>query len=104
MSEQRLLITGVGSELGSLAASLLERHPGFTDIVGLDVHPPRRRLRRTTYIRVEHNDPANFVRQILAHRPDVIVHLGVWEPLHLLCLVSVTGAIMYFTAADKIND
>ena len=52
MSEQRLLITGVGSELGSLAASLLERHPGFTDIVGLDVHPPRRRLRRTTYIRV----------------------------------------------------
>ena len=80
MSEQRLLITGVGSELGSLAASLLEQHPGFSDIVGLDVHPPRRRLRRTTYIRVEHNDPAEFVRQILAHRPDVIVHLGVWEP------------------------
>ena len=80
MSEQRLLVIGVGSELGSLATSLLERDDRFTDIVGIDVHPPRRRLRRTTFARIEHDDRSTFVRRILAHRPDVIVHLGVWEP------------------------
>ena len=80
MSQQRLLITGVGSELGSLATSLLEQNPQFTDIIGIDVHPPRRRLRRTTYIRVEHDESAKFVQHIVSHRPDVIVHLGVWEP------------------------
>lgn len=80
MSEQRLLVIGVGSELGSLATSLLERDERFTDIVGIDVHPPRRRLRRTNFARVEHDDHTTFVQRIIGHRPDVVVHLGVWEP------------------------
>ena len=80
MSEQRLLVIGVGSELGSLSTSLLERHAQFSDVLGIDVHPPRRRLRRTTFQRVEHDDSTEMVRLIMAHRPDVIVHLGVWEP------------------------
>lgn len=80
MSEQRLLVIGVGSELGSLSTSLLEHDIRFTDILGIDVNPPRRRLRRTVFARVEHNNSAEFVRLVVAHRPDVIVHLGVWEP------------------------
>lgn len=80
MSEQRLLVIGVGSELGSLATSLLERNDRFTDIVGIDVHPPRRRLRRTSFVRLEHDEHTAFVKRVVAHRPDVIVHLGVWEP------------------------
>jgi UDP-glucose 4-epimerase len=80
VGEQRLLVIGVGSELGSLATTLLEQDSRFTDIVGIDVHPPRRRLRRTAYERIDHEDTASFVRRVLAHRPDVIVHLGVWEP------------------------
>lgn len=80
MSQQRLLVVGVGSELGSLATTLLEQDPRFTDIVGIDVHPPRRRLRHTTFIRVEHTDTSELVRRVVAHRPDVIAHLGVWEP------------------------
>lgn len=73
-------MVGVGSELGSLSAALLERDESFGEILGIDVHPPRRRLRRTTFVRVEHDEPAEFERRVLAHRPDVIVHLGVWEP------------------------
>ena len=80
MGEQRLLVVGVGSELGSLATALLEQDERFVDIVGIDVHPPRRRLRRCNFVRVEHDAIAEFVRKVAAHRPDVIVYLGVWEP------------------------
>lgn len=80
MGEQRLLVVGVGSELGSLATALLERDERFVDITGIDVHPPRRRLRRCEFLRVEHDATAEFVRRVVAHRPDVIVYLGVWEP------------------------
>ena len=80
MSQQRLLVIGVGSELGSLAAALLEQDARFSEILGIDVHPPRRRLRRTTFVRIEHDESHSFVRHVVAHRPDVIVHLGVWEP------------------------
>ncbi len=80
MSQQRLLVVGVGSELGSLTTALLEQDAQFSDILGIDVHPPRRRLRRTTFVRIEHDEQAGYVHQVVAHRPDVIVHLGVWEP------------------------
>ena len=80
MSERRLLVIGVGSELGSLVAAFLEQHRDFVDIVGIDVHPPRRRLRRTEFIRVEHGARAELVQRIVAHHPDVLVHMGVWEP------------------------
>lgn len=80
MGDRRLLVVGVGSELGSLSTALLERDTGFSDILGIDVHPPRRRLRRTTFVRIEHDETAEFVRRVADHRPDVIVHLGVWEP------------------------
>ncbi|MEY4401910.1 MAG: hypothetical protein RL072_1775 [Actinomycetota bacterium] len=80
MGEQRLLVVGVGSELGSLATALLEQQGRFGDVHGIDVHPPRRRLRRTTFHRVEHSDTVHFVREVTSIRPDVVVHLGVWEP------------------------
>ena len=80
MGEQRLLVVGVGSELGSLATALLEQHERFAEVHGIDVHPPRRRLRRTTFHRVEHDEPGEFARKIASLQPDVIVHLGVWEP------------------------
>lgn len=80
MGDQRLLVVGVGSELGSLSTALLERDERFGEILGIDVHPPRRRLRRTSFVRIEHDESAEFVRRVVAFRPDVIVHLGVWEP------------------------
>lgn len=71
---------GVGSELGSLATALLEQDDRFIDITGIDVHPPRRRLRRCAFVRVEHDATSDFVRTVVAHQPDIIVYLGVWEP------------------------
>jgi UDP-glucose 4-epimerase len=80
VGEQRLLVVGVGGELGSLSTALLEQNDQFGEILGIDVDPPRRRLRRTSFVRIEPDSPAELVRRIVAHRPDVIVHLGVWEP------------------------
>lgn len=80
MGEQRLLVVGVGSELGSLSTALLEQDADFTSIVGIDVQPPRRRLRRCEFVRIDEDDELSFRRRVLEHRPDVIVHLGVWEP------------------------
>ena len=36
----------MGSELGSLVATMLEAEPWVGSLVGIDVDPPRRRLRR----------------------------------------------------------
>lgn len=80
VGDQRLLVVGVGSELGSLAAALLEPRTEFSDILGIDAHPPRRRLRRTSFARIEPESSAEFVRRVVDFRPDVVVHLGVWEP------------------------
>lgn len=80
MGERRLLVVGVGSELGSLSTALLEQGDQFGEILGIDVHPPRRRLRRTNFVRIEHDSSAEFVQRVVAFRPDVILHLGVWEP------------------------
>ena len=45
----------MGSELGSLIATLLERERWTGEITGLDIDPPRRRLRSATFHRVAPN-------------------------------------------------
>ena len=47
MSGRRVLITGVGSYLGTLLARRLEREPGFDAVFALDTRRPRRKLERT---------------------------------------------------------
>ena len=43
---QRVLISGMGGEIGSRVASLLENEPWVESLEGIDGDPPRRRLRR----------------------------------------------------------
>ena len=43
----------MGGELGSLVASLLEAEPWVGQLVGIDVDPPRRRLRKAEFHRIE---------------------------------------------------
>jgi len=79
-SRTRILVTGMGGQLGSLVASELERQPWVERIVGIDLDPPRRRLSQATFHLVE---PADLVRTSAVVKeldPHVIVHLGVWEP------------------------
>lgn len=76
----RVLITGMGGELGSRVANLMEADPRFTDIHGIDAFPPRRRITRTSFHRIDPRDRRRIVQLIREIDPEVIVHLGVYEP------------------------
>ena len=80
MAQQRVLVTGCGGELGSLATSMLEEEPWVDSLLGVDADPPRRRLKRTAFRRVALNRTDAVAQIILDYDPHVIVHLGVWEP------------------------
>jgi UDP-glucose 4-epimerase len=76
----RVVITGMGGELGTRVATLLEGHDEVTDIMGLDVEPPRRHLRRADFHRVDPCNQARTVDVIRGFRPEVLLHAGVYEP------------------------
>lgn len=80
MRGQRLLVSGMGGELGSLVASLLEAEPWVGSLVGIDVDPPRRRLRKAEFHRIEPSDRERIVDVVTAFDPHVLVHMAVWEP------------------------
>ena len=77
---QRLLVSGMGGELGSLVASLLEAEPWVGQLVGIDVDPPRRRLRKAEFHRIEPNNRDRIVDVVTSFDPHVLLHLAVWEP------------------------
>ncbi len=76
----RLLITGMGGELGTRVAQLLEELPSVEAVAGLDVEPPRRRLRRAEFHRIDPRDRHRTVAVVRAFEPTAVVHLGVYEP------------------------
>ena len=80
MRGQRVLVSGMGGELGSLVASLLEAEPWVGSILGIDVDPPRRRLRRSEFHLIEPHDRQRIVDVVTAFDPHVLVHVAVWEP------------------------
>jgi UDP-glucose 4-epimerase len=80
MRGQRVLVSGMGGELGSLVASLLEAEPWVGSILGIDVDPPRRRLRRSEFHLIEPSNRDRIVDVVTRFDPHVLVHLAVWEP------------------------
>src|SRR5207342_798776 len=80
MRGQRVLVSGMGGELGSLVASLLEAEPWVGPILGIDVDPPRRRLRRSEFHLIEPGDRPRIVDVVTKFNPHVLIHLAVWEP------------------------
>lgn len=80
MPGQRVMVTGMGGELGSLVATLLEDESWVGEIEGLDTNPPRRRLKRSTFHLVEPFHHARTSEIISRFNPHVIIHLGIWEP------------------------
>lgn len=76
----RVLVTGMGGELGTRVAMLLEAHRDVEAVVGIDVEPPRRHLRRAEFHRVDPRDKVRTVATLRSLEPDAIVHLGVYEP------------------------
>ncbi|MGZ4772602.1 MAG: NAD-dependent epimerase/dehydratase family protein [Ilumatobacteraceae bacterium] len=80
MRGQRVLVSGMGGELGSLVASLLEAEAWVGSILGIDVDPPRRRLHRSEFHLIDPKDRQRIVDLVVPFDPHVLVHLAVWEP------------------------
>jgi UDP-glucose 4-epimerase len=77
----RVLVTGMGGDLGTRVALLLEQERRVTAIAGIDVEPPRRRLRpSTTFTRLDPRDRVRMTKVIRDFGPTAVVHLGVFEP------------------------
>jgi UDP-glucose 4-epimerase len=70
----------MGGELGTRVANLLEGDERVTEILGLDKFPPRRRISRSEFHRVEPDDRRKAVRLVRDFDPEVVLHLGVFEP------------------------
>ena len=70
----------MGGELGAYVAQLLEALPWVDEIAGIDIDPPRLRLRRAHFHRVVPGASDKVSR--IAHEldPHMVVHLGVYEP------------------------
>ncbi|NND75302.1 MAG: NAD-dependent epimerase/dehydratase family protein [Ilumatobacter sp.] len=80
MAGRRVFVSGVGGELGTLVASLLEDESWVGSLSGIDADPPRRRLQRTAFHRIHPDDHDRIVETVTEFNPHVLVHVGVWEP------------------------
>ena len=70
----------MGSELGSLVATMLEAEPWVGALEGVDVDPPRRRLRKAVFHRIEPYHRQQVVDVVGRFNPHVLIHVAVWEP------------------------
>jgi len=76
----RVLITGMGGELGTKVAQLVEDQPDVERVVGLDIDPPRRRLRRAEFHRIHPRDHDRTEALVHELAPQVVLHLAIYEP------------------------
>jgi len=75
----RIAIVGMGGDIGTGVALRFHRDPEVS-MLGIDMEPPRRRIRRTEFHRV---DPTEVEARTLLLRefdPHVLIHLGIYEP------------------------
>jgi UDP-glucose 4-epimerase len=70
----------MGGELGARVAALLEDEPWVGSLEGIDVDPPRHRLRRAVFHRIVPGQHDRTVETITAFNPHLVVHVAVWEP------------------------
>ena len=78
MTEQRVLVTGMGGELGTRVAQLLEQRSWADDVVGVDFVPPRRRLRRAVFRRIDPRDRDRMAEFVQEYAPTIVAHFGVY--------------------------
>jgi UDP-glucose 4-epimerase len=73
MAGRRILITGVGSYLGTELARRLEGDPEVEYVAGLDTRPPRDSLERTDYVDADIRNPV-MVKLLPQLNVDTVVH------------------------------
>ena len=71
---------GWAASSGTRVAQLLEQKTWATEIVGVDFVPPRRRLRRAVFRRIDPRDRDKLVEFVEDVAPNVVAHFGVYEP------------------------
>jgi UDP-glucose 4-epimerase len=76
----RVLVTGMGGEVGTRVAQLLEADERVREVAGFDFVPPRRRLRDSTFKRIDPRDRDRLVSFVTDFQPDAVAHLGIYEP------------------------
>lgn len=76
----RVMITGIGGELGSVVAKALSADPSVGSIMGIDLYPPRRRLSGVEFHRIDPRKRRQTAQVIMGFAPTALVHLGVYEP------------------------
>jgi len=76
----RVLITGMGGELGTRVANMLEADAQVDAILGIDLDPPRRRLYRAEFHRVDPRNRERMDEVIRGFEPTALVHIGIYEP------------------------
>jgi UDP-glucose 4-epimerase len=70
---RRVLITGVGSYLGTELARRLERDPAIDYVAGLDTRPPQAKLERTDFIDADIRNPV-ITKLLPQAEVDTVVH------------------------------
>jgi UDP-glucose 4-epimerase len=80
VTEARVLVTGMGGELGTRVAQLLEARDWAREVVGVDFVPPRRRLRRAEFHRIDPRQRDRLAAFVEEYAPSVVAHFGVYEP------------------------
>jgi UDP-glucose 4-epimerase len=104
---RRVLITGVGSHVGSLLAQRLERDPEVERVAGLDTRRPKVALERTEFIAADIRDP-KIGRLIPPTRVDTIVHEqivrqpGPGMSSHAMHDINVIGTLQLLAACERV--
>jgi len=103
---RRVLITGVGSPIGSALAGRLEADPEFEYVAGLDTRRPQAELLATEFIEADIRDPiiANLIPQA---EVDTVVHNqivrrpGPGMSSHSMHDINVIGSLQLLTACER---
>jgi len=90
----RVLVTGMGGHLGTRVAQLLEARDDIEAIAGFDFVPPRRRLQRSVFKRIDPRDRDRLIAFVRDFAPHAVAHFGVYEP----------GARMGMRAAIEVSE
>ncbi|MEJ7800265.1 MAG: NAD-dependent epimerase/dehydratase family protein [Ilumatobacter sp.] len=80
MAGVRVLVSGMGGELGTRVAMLLEDEPWVGALEGIGTDPPRPRLRRAVFHRIVAGQHDRTVEAVTRFNPHIVVHVAVWEP------------------------
>jgi UDP-glucose 4-epimerase len=105
---RRVLITGVGSYLGTLLATRLEREPEVEAVIGIDTRRPKTELERTEIHDADIRDP-EIARLIQAAEPDAVVHNkivrqpGPGMSSRAMHDINVIGSLQLLAACERVS-